>query len=105
MKSDADAMLFNLTTHTSFPCKKPRSALYCEKNRGPQFGDFELAVRYKPFNSEKACCSYTNCDKYNIPRNSEGVNMLTNQKSNYRFDLNLFEFTIKEIEVWGVTFI
>ena len=97
-------MLFNLTTHTSFPCKDPRSALYCEKNRGPQFGVLELAVRTKPFNSEKACISYTNRDSYNIPRNSEGENMHTNQKSNYRFDPDRFEFTIKEIEVWGVTF-
>jgi hypothetical protein len=35
--------------------------------------------------------------------NSEGINMLTNKK--LKKDENYSEFTITEIEVWGVTFI
>ncbi len=84
-KSDAGAMLFNLTTHTSFPCKDPSWAIRCWKDRGPNFGDVELSAWYEPFNKEKACCSYTNNSGYSIPRNSEGINMLTNQKCNNPF--------------------
>ncbi len=38
--------------------------------------------------------SYVLMPGYNIPVNSEGINMLTNKK--------VGGFTIKEIEVWGV---
>ncbi len=96
-------MLFNLTTHTSFPCKDPSEAIYCRKDRGPHFGDIELTA-YEPFNKENACSSFTNDYYYNIPRNSEGINMLTNQKCNGVLDDKECEFTISEIEVWGVTF-
>ncbi len=40
--------------------------------------------------------SWANESAYLIPENSEGINMLTNKKSG--------PFTIREIEVWGVTF-
>jgi hypothetical protein len=98
-------MLFNLTTHTSFPCKDPSEAIRCRKDNGPLFGKkyFEdLSALSEPFNRENACGSWTNKDAYIIPRNSEGINMLTNQKCDlFR---NLCLFTITEIEVWGVNF-
>ncbi len=72
------------------------------RNRGPNFGDLELSAYYEPFNKENACSSWTN-NYYSIPRNSEGTNMLTNQKCNGLMGKEC-EFTISEIEVWGVTF-
>ena len=46
-----------------------------------------------------------NYPAYNIPVNSEGINMLTNKKTIKREDADdNCLFTIKEIEVWGVTF-
>ena len=101
-KSDAGAMLFNLTTHTSFPCKYPSLAIICRKDRGPMFGIIELSAWYEPFNKENACSSSTDIIGYGIPRNSEGINMLTNQKCRL-YDSKCM-FTISEIEVWGVTF-
>jgi hypothetical protein len=94
-------MLFNLTTHTSFPCIYPSVAIGCYKYRGPHFGWEELSAWSEPFNKENACTSFTNESGYKIPRNSEGINMLTNQKCN-RF--GKCSFTISEIEVWGVSF-
>ncbi len=95
-------MLFNFTTHTSFPCKKPSYAIFCEKVRGPFFGVPELSAFDEPFNQENACHSWTNNSGYSIPHNSEGINMLTNQK--YIFNYDECYFTITEIEVWGVSF-
>jgi hypothetical protein len=38
--------------------------------------------------------------------NDEGINMLTNKKSvKNEYGYEKSEFTIKEIEVWGVTFL
>jgi hypothetical protein len=96
-------MLFNFTTHTSFPCIHPSWAIRCRKDRGPYFGDAELSAYWEPFNKENACTSWTNNDTYKIPRNSEGINMLTNQKCEEGLT-NLSFFTISEIEVWGVSF-
>ena len=95
-------MLFNLTTHASFPCIKPSIAILCYKGYGPYFGSAELSAVYEPFNKENGCLSDTNDDAYNIPSNSEGINMLTNMKNNSV--LNLCEFTITELEVWGVSY-
>jgi hypothetical protein len=97
-------MLFNLTTHASFPCKDPSRAIGCRKGRGPHFGDYaELSAIDEPFNKENACTSWTNFSVYSIPENSEGINMLTNMmKNNGGFDLGMF--TISELEVWGVSF-
>jgi hypothetical protein len=105
-KSDAGAMLFNLTTHTSFPCIDPSYAIGCKKDIGPYFGSLELSAYYEPFNKENACKSYTNDRSYKIPHNSEGINMLTNQKCNGVLSEGtwLSNFTISEIEVWGVSF-
>jgi hypothetical protein len=99
-------MLFNLTTHTSFPCIDPSRAIWCRKDRGPYFGDGELFALLEPFNKENACRSYTNGYGYKIPRNSEGINMLTNQKCVEGLSTDQFfsKFTISEIEVWGVSF-
>ncbi len=103
-KSDAGAMLFNLTTHTSLQCINPSYAIKCREDRGPYFGNIELSAWYEPFNKENACISYSNSSGYSIPRNSEGINMLTNQKCNGQFEGRACDFTISEIEVWGVTF-
>jgi hypothetical protein len=90
-------MIFNLTTHASFPCKKPSRAIWCKKDYGPHFGGAELSALNEPFNKENACSSWTNWSAYSIPRNSEGINMLTNMENNVTF-------TISELEVWGVSF-
>ena len=98
-------MLFNLTTHASFPCKDPSGAIYCSKDRGPHFGYYsELSAFNEPFNKEDACWSWTNDRVYSIPRNSEGINMLTNMKNNDVLSYSCY-FTISELEVWGVSFI
>jgi hypothetical protein len=95
-------MLFNLTTHASFPCKHPSYAIRCYKDSGARFGSWELIAANEPFNKENACRSYTNETPYRIPLNSEGINMLTNMKN--IFDKNRCDFTITELEVWGVSF-
>jgi hypothetical protein len=97
-------MLFNLTTHASFPCKDPSRAIWCYKDRGPYFGSAELSAFYEPFNKENVCWSDTNGRAYNIPRNSERINMLTNMKCNSKLNPNLCKFTISELEVWGVSY-
>jgi hypothetical protein len=104
MKTDPGAMLFNLTTHASFPCKDPSNAITCNKNLGPDFGSAELSAYHEPFNKENACSSWTNFSVYSIPRNSEGINMLTNLKNNGAGSCNWCDFTISELEVWGVSF-
>jgi hypothetical protein len=73
-------MLFNLTTQTSFPCKDPSRAILCSDDRGPFFGDVELSA-CEPFNQRNSVFTHTNNTIYKIPRNSEGINMLTNQYS------------------------
>ena len=47
---DEGAMLFNLTTHTSFPCLDHEEAIRCNKYDGPKFGNGELQVLHQPFN-------------------------------------------------------
>jgi hypothetical protein len=76
--------------------------MLCRKDNGPYLGNEELSAHNEPFNEENACSSWTNCIGYSIPRNSEGINMLTNQKC--EFDSIECVFTISEIEVWGVNF-
>jgi hypothetical protein len=57
----------------------------------------------QPFNKPYACYSVANQSGYKIPVNSEGINMLTIKKSIE--DDQFCEFTIREIEVWGITFL
>jgi hypothetical protein len=89
-------MLFNLTTHTSFPCKDPSEAIECRNDSGPLFGNIfeDLSALSEPFNKENACRSWTNRSIYEIPRNSEGINMLTNKMCNDRNDDTKCYFTI-----------
>ena len=75
-------------------------AIFCDKNRGPCFGETELSAYYEPFNKKNACSSYAKRYNYCIPYNSEGINMLKNQKRESHY----CDFTISEIEVWGVSF-
>jgi hypothetical protein len=63
-------MLFNLTTHASFPCKYPTFAIRCGEDKGPNFGNDELSAYYEPFNRDYACRSVTNDEGYNIPVNN-----------------------------------
>ena len=70
---------------------------------GPSFGIGELTVSYEPFNKPNACFSNANLSGYKIPVNSEGINMLTNKKSANHI-IERSKFTIREIEVWGLTF-
>jgi hypothetical protein len=72
----------------------------CGKGLGPCFGSGELRVANQPFNKPNACWSNANWDGYKIPKNSEGINMLTNKKGN---EYQKSEFTISSLEVWGVT--
>ena len=47
-----------------------------------------------------------NYSPYKIPVNVEGINMLTNKKSSKDFfHHEESKFQIREIEVWGVTFL
>ncbi len=69
------------------------------------FGNRELEVWKEPFNKPKACVSRANLGVYNIPVNDLGINMLTNKKSvKNEYGFEICEFSIKEIEVWGITF-
>ena len=70
-------MLLNLTTHKSFP-KLNSPAITCWKDKGPSFGNWDLAASEEPFNKEGSCLSIPNEDCYNISRNNEGINILTN---------------------------
>jgi hypothetical protein len=90
-----------LSKSRSFPCVDYRWAIRCWKNNGLCFGNGELRVFHGPFNEPNACLSQANESIYKIPVNSEGINMLTNIKSDKN---NWCYFTITEIEVWGVTF-
>ncbi len=84
-------MLFNLTTHTLFPCKDPSQAIRCRNDKGPYFGNVELSAWDEPFNEDNACSSLANGAGYNIPCNTEGINMLTNKNCTRS---NTCDFTI-----------
>ena len=96
-------MVFNLTTHASFPYKGPSKCPWLVKG-GPFFGDHELSAYEEPFNKENTCKSYTNEKAFRIPMSKEGINRLTNQKNNDEFSGKKCNFTISELEVWGVSF-
>ena len=78
-------------------------AIKCRKDWGPYFGNGELSVLLEPFNEPNACWSWANFNGYKIPVNSEGINMLTIKKSVKDGSFVESRFTIREIEVWGVT--
>ena len=88
-------MLFNFNTKNSFfPKKNEYSwAIMTSKIRGPWFGAVCLVPEYEPFNQEYACFSHTSGD-FGIPRNSEGINMLTNKMCNDRNNDRKCYFTI-----------
>jgi hypothetical protein len=62
-------------------------AISCRKDYGPAFGIGDLAVLEEPFNKPYASVSIANMPYYNIPVNSEGINMLTN-KMNGEFTIS-----------------
>ena len=92
---DNEAMLFNLSTCRFFPTNKQGSELFCSKNYGPYFGNFELSIREEPFNGDNMCRSYPNRSYFSIPVEG-GKNMLSNKEVEY--------FTISELEVWQVNY-
>ena len=90
-------MLFNLSRERCYNSKEKYAILYAS-NLGPCFtgnGATEL-IAFEPFNGENRCRSFANNPGYNIPLEG-GKNMLTNEKDG--------DFTISELEVWGVTFV
>ena len=67
---------------------------------GPCFNggnESELEVVDPPFNSDGNCCSNTYRPGFDIPKDGNGFNMLTNREDG--------NFKISEIEVWKVKFI
>ncbi len=57
-KSDPAAIIFNLNTLSSFPCKNPSEAIGCLDKTGPRFGiGLDLSATYPPFNEENHCHS------------------------------------------------
>ena len=90
-------MLFNLSRERCYNSKE-ENAIYCRSNYGPCFTGNRYAelIACEPFNGEKNCRSHANYSGYNIPLEG-GKNMLTNEKD--------IDFTISELEVWGVTFV
>ena len=94
-----------MTTHASFPCQNPSEAILCREDKGPTFGRGGLEAIDEPFNKLFACLSYANEAVYSIPKNTKGINMLTNQKNDNEiiFEKERCSFTISELEVWGVS--
>ena len=46
-KYDPSAVLFNLSSQTSFPCKDPPKPIECRKDCGPSFGFGHLMAFYQ----------------------------------------------------------
>ena len=92
-------MLFNLSSCRCFPHQQEK-AILCGSDCGPYFTgklyDVVL-VAYEPFNGENKCESCDNLSAYKIPVEDDYKNALTNKY--------VSNFTITEIEVWGVTFV
>ena len=91
-------MLFNLSRERCYQNSKEKYAIYCRSDLGPCFtgdGAAELTA-FEPFNGENNCRSGACCPGYKIPLEG-GKNMLTNEENG--------DFTISELEVWGVTFV
>jgi len=86
-----------------FKCKEHSYAITSRRNWGPFFGWGELAIFNSPFNEEDSCYSWGNNFGLGIPVNEEGINMLTNKKTNKIFKDRCL-FTISELEVWEVKF-
>ncbi len=101
---DETAFLFNLTRKRSFPIDKQyeRVAIRSSKYKGPSFGEnYELSANCSPLNTENGCWSYRDEMSFRISCDSEGKNMLTNRYFEFH---SRSEFTISELEVWGITF-
>ncbi len=71
--SDPTAMVLNLTSKKSFPCKQKDWAIYCTKNNGPYFGNGELRAD-SPFNQGAHCASSINGRIYGITASDDGLN-------------------------------
>ncbi len=97
--SDKTAVLFNLTSKISFPCKDHTKAIWCTEGVGPYFGIKELSI-YSPFNGDSRCTSLANEKSYKIPVDKDNINQLTGDKKGIYYTSS----TIKEIEVWKIIF-
>ena len=78
-EKDPSAFLFNLTRKRHFPCKDASRAIYRKSDRGPCFGTTDIES-YEPFNQENRWWSYIDKAGYQINKDAEGRNMLTNIK-------------------------
>jgi hypothetical protein len=75
----------------------------CHKHIGPSFGYYEL-VAY-PGGREKELLSYVERDGYKIPGKAGEINPLTGDIIKNGLAGNYNESTLKEIEVWEITFL
>ena len=55
-KYDPSAVLFNLSTQTSFPCLVPSDAIWCRDDWGPGFG-LDVLKPFNQFNRDDNCRS------------------------------------------------
>jgi hypothetical protein len=90
--------LFNLSSSRQFKGSN-KAGIFCRSDCGPIFkadgNNCELAALNEPFNGDKKCYSEANLPGFGIGCDSDGNNLLTNQK-----DGELF--TITELEVWEI---
>ena len=95
--SAKEAILFNLSKCRYFVQQRINSmSMMPSMSNGPCFGageGNELCAK-SPFNAEGNCESFVNRQGFFIPILNSKLNMLT-----YRYDGN---FTITELEVWGI---
>ncbi len=75
----------------------------CRDINGPTFGGCELYTY--PDGKEKVLWSVVERDGYKIPGKVGEINPLTGDKLIYRYGTCLNESTLKEIEVWEITFL
>ena len=105
LKSDKDAIVFNLTLQKLFKVKPKSNAIFCQYGYGPSFGGGlwgELVIE-EPFNEKNKCKSCINSNSYDIKIDVEGRNTLTNEACIKYLTHNVSFVTISELEVWEVT--
>ena len=100
-ESDSTAFLFNLTRKRHFPCIDATRAIYRKSDRGPCFGTTDIES-HEPFNARNMWWSYIEKGGYQIKKDAEGRNMLTNLKIEKDWNGHGTYFTITELEVWGL---
>ena len=106
-KEDESAVVFNLTTKTTFKLTNPSKAINCAQWFGPCFGDSALSLLSDPLNKEDGGCCYVNEDGkhdvyYDIKVDQNGNSPLTGEGSKQK---NCYKsFTCEEFEVYQVRY-